>query len=208
LKILIEAHYLPCIAYFAAVRGAESVIIERHENFVKQTYRNRCQLLAAQGGHTLIVPVTIPSGKTLITDVRIDNSQKWVNNHWRTIQSAYGKAPFFAYYAEDLRKVLDKRFEFLYDLNLSVLSLCLRWLKSRVRVEESLSYERNVHSSVTDLRSAINAKNTRNLTEIYQPIPYTQVFGNTFVDNASIIDLIFCVGPEAAQIVKLSTVTK
>lgn len=207
LNILIEAHYLPSIAYFAAISGTEHVVIEKHENFTKQTYRNRCQVVASQGIQTLIVPLSIPSGKCSITDVRIDNRQSWINNHWRTIQSAYGNAPFFEYYQEDLRKVFDERFKFLYDLNMAILSLCLSWMKLNVTVRESLAYEKNLEESCKDLRSAINPKNDQILAKFYQPIPYTQVFGNAFVVNASIIDLIFCVGPDAARIIKLSTVT-
>jgi WbqC-like protein family len=207
LNILIEAHYLPCIAYFAAISGSEQVILEKHENFTKQTYRNRCQLIGSQGRQVLTIPLSIPSGKCLITDVRIDYRQNWVNNHWRTIQSAYGKAPFFEYYQDDLRKVFDQRFKFLYDLNLTVLSLCLGWLKSNVTIKESLSYVKIADPSIKDLRSAINPKNDGIMPKFYQPVAYTQVFGNAFVDNASIIDLIFCVGPEAARIIKLSTVT-
>lgn len=207
MTVLIEAHYLPCIAYFSVLANADNLTLEKHENFEKQTYRNRCQLVTSQGIQNLIVPLIHSPGKTLVTDVRIDYHQKWVNNHWRTIQSAYGKAPFFEYYQDDLRKVFDKRPEFLYDFNTELLSLCLDWLKSKVVVNETLSYQSFTDESVKDYRSCINVKNRANMADFYQPIPYTQVFGNTFAANMSIIDLIFCVGPEAARIIKTSSAT-
>lgn len=207
MTVLIEAHYLPCIAYFSILANADEVILEKHENFKKQTYRNRCQLVTSQGIQSLIIPLTHPTDKTLITDIRIDYRQKWLNNHWRTIQSAYGKAPFFEYYQEDLRKVFDKRPEFLYDFIKALLSLCLDWIKSKVVISETLSYQTFSDTSVKDYRSCINVKNRVNMADFYQPIPYTQVFGNTFAANMSIIDLIFCVGPEAARIIKTSSVT-
>lgn len=205
---LIETHYLPSIGYFAALQNIQEIILEKHEHYIKQSYRNRCHILSAQGKEKLIVPLTSGHGKLFISDVRIDYGQKWLNNHWRTIQSAYGKAPFFEYYSEDLEKVLFKKVVFLYDLNYDLLSMCLKWLKRDVTIKESLAYERAPVLPVLDLRSAITLKNEENLQYFYRPVSYYQVFGNAFVANASIIDLIFCEGPEAAGIVKASAIAK
>lgn len=156
----------------------------------------------------MIVPVTTKHNKTLITDIRIDYSQKWVNNHWRTIQSAYGKAPFFEHYADDLEKVLYSKQEFLYDLNVRFLSLCLKWLKWGIPVTESLSYETTTQFDTTDLRSQISSKKQDNLSNFFRPSSYTQVFGNAFVENMSLVDLIFCEGPEAGRRVQASAMRK
>src|SRR5688572_11233691 len=115
LTALIEAHYLPSIAFFAAICRADSILLERNEYFAKQTYRNRCRINTANGELDLVVPVTSKHGKVVITDVRVDFTQKWLNNHWRTVQSAYGKAPFFEYYSDDLHNALFKRVNFLYE---------------------------------------------------------------------------------------------
>jgi hypothetical protein len=205
---LIETHYLPSIAYFAAIQHFSTIILEKHEYYIKQTYRNRCCIVSAQGVENLIVPLTSKHGKVVITDVRIDYSQKWRNNHWRTIQSAYGKSPFFEHYAEDLEKVLFKGATHLYDQNIDLLSLCLKWLRLDVAVHESQTYDKTPPGSVFDLRSAINPKNEENLSRFYLPVAYRQVFGNTFVANACVIDLIFCTGPEAARIVRASAAQK
>ncbi|MBT1687236.1 WbqC family protein [Fulvivirgaceae bacterium PWU37] len=203
-----ETHYLPSVAYFAAVANTNGIILERHEYYVKQTYRNRCHVNTSQGVATLIVPVTARHNKTLITDIRIDYSQKWVNNHWRTIRSAYGNAPFFEHYADDLEKVLYSKNDFLFDLNVRFLSLCLKWLKWGIPVTESLSYETTPQPDTTDLRSLLNSKKQDNLSNFFQASPYTQVFGNAFAGNMSLIDLIFCEGPEAARRVQASIVGK
>ena len=207
-SILIEAQYLPPIAYFAAIQPASVITIEKHEHFQKQTYRNRCYILSSQGKEMLILPLTSKHGNVCITDIKIDYSQKWLNHHWRSIQSAYGRAPFFEYYASDLEKVLFAKHTFLYDLNYQLLSMCLKWLKRNVTIKESLMYEKTVDSSVTDLRSLINPKKTDIEEKIYRPTPYTQVFGSTFVKNLSLIDLIFCEGPAAGLIVEASAVAK
>ena len=202
--VLFETHYLPSIAFFSCINGADTVMIERHEHYVKQSHRNRCHLVDATGLRELSIPVVHRSGKTLISQIEIDNRQKWVNNHWRTIQSAYGKAPFFPYYADDLHRLLYAKFELLYELNMQLLSMCLTWLKLNVRIAETTFYQKQVENGVLDLRDTISPKNTAGLNRIFTPVPYRQVFGSSFVENTSIIDLIFCVGPEAARTVKNS----
>jgi hypothetical protein len=199
--ILIEAQYLPPIAYFSAMQSCDEIVLERHEHYVKQTYRNRCSVNTTQGRADLIIPLTSKHGKTVISEVKIDYTQKWLNNHWRTIQSAYANAPFFEYYADTLHQVLFKKEVFLFDLNAALLSMCLKWLKWPHTVRESLSYEKSPEG-VIDRRSQINPKKIDVLGEFFTPIPYTQVFGSTFEVNLSIIDLIFCVGPSAAGIVR------
>lgn len=202
---LIETQYLPPIAYFSALVNCSGVIVEKYEHYEKQTFRNRCYIKTAQGTEMLIVPLTSKHGKTVISEVRIDYGQKWLNNHWRTICSAYGKAPFFEHYADDLHDILFQRSEFLYDLNLALLTMCLKWLKWNLPIRESLAYEAVPPDDVTDLRSAINPKKTGNLAGFYKPAVYSQVFGNKFDENLSLIDLIFCEGPGAMGIVRAST---
>ena len=201
---LIELHYLPSIAYFAALHQAREIVLEKHEYYVKQSYRNRCHIISASGKATLIVPLTSKHGKVYINDVRIDHSQKWVNNHWRTIRSAYGRAPFFEHYADELERQLLRRQIFLYDLTHDMLSMCLKWLKWDTVIKESEKFEKTPPASVLDLRSALDAKDETSLSQFYLPVTYRQVFGNTFVANVSVIDLIFCTGPEASMIIRAS----
>jgi hypothetical protein len=205
---LIETHYLPSIAYFCALQNVSEVILEKHERYVKQTYRNRTYIISSQGKEKLIIPLTFKHGKVFITDVRIDYGQKWLNQHWRAVQSAYGKAAFFEHYSEDLEKVLFQKTVFLYDLNIQLLSMCLKWLKRDLEIRESVTYEKAPSAPILDLRSSISFKNEENLSNFYRPFSYHQVFGNTFVANASIVDLIFSEGPGAALIVEASAVTK
>jgi hypothetical protein len=175
---------------------------------VKQTYRNRCRLNSSQGPIHLTVPVVSGNGNATIKDIRIDFSQKWLNNHWRTVQSAYGKAAFFEHYADDLHDALFSKVEFLYDLNYILLSMCLKWLRWDMPIKETELYMKHVTEPVLDLRSAINPKKLEQCYKFYYPVMYNQVFGSTFVDNLSLIDLVFCEGPGAAQIIQESAILK
>lgn len=205
---LIEAHYLPSIAYFTAILSAQEILLERYEHYEKQTYRNRCRIKTADGVGQLTVPTTSKHGKVIITDVRLDYTQKWLNNHWRTVQSAYGKAPFFEYYADDLHSILFKKVSFLYELNRLLLSMCLTWLKLDMPVKETEYYTQTVSDNVLNLRSAITPKKLEQCYQFYYPVMYNQVFGNTFVENLSLIDLVFCEGPGALKIIQASAIQK
>ena len=199
MNCLIDLHYLPCVAYFSCLSKFQSIVIEKHEHYEKQTYRNRCHINTANGLEKLIVPITAKHGKILITDVRIDYTQKWLTNHWRAIESAYRKAPFFEHYQDDLHKTLFEKPVFLYDLNFELLTMCLNWLHISVNLTESTSYEKVPNSGAEDLRNKISAKKTDRDVSYYVESPYQQVFGKTFVSNLSLIDLIFCEGPNAMK---------
>jgi hypothetical protein len=205
LKLLIESHYLPSIQYFAALSTAETITIERHEHYVKQSYRNRCHILTSQSVDRLVVPLTSKHNKALITELKPDYSQKWVLNHWRAIESAYRNAPFFDYYADDFQKLLFKQHTFLYDFNLEFLTICLKWLTLNKQIEETLTYEKVSSKEYLDLRNAIQAKKPELIKSWFRPVTYPQVFGNKFVEGLSILDLIFCEGPNARAIVMQST---
>ena len=201
---LIELHYLPCIAYFSSLVSCNQIVVEKYEHYEKQSFRNRCYLKGPHRVEILVVPVTGKRGKPYTSEVRIDYSQKWLNNHWRTIRTGYGNAPFFEYYGPDLHDILFKKPVFLYDLNFQVMTLCLKWLKKEATVKETEVYEENPATGLLDMRGVINPKKEDGCNRIYKSIEYQQVFGSKFVPNLSLIDLIFNQGPSAWDIVKAS----
>ena len=203
-SLLIESHFLPSIEYFCALTSAKKVIIEKHENYVKQSYRNRCYVLTSQGVERLSIPLTAKHNKVPVAAVQIDYSYRWQTNFWRTLTSAYAKSPFFEHYADDLHKEIFSGERFLFDFNQRLLSMCLKWLSSDLAISESASYEEEASEGILDLRNAISVKNDFSTRSFYRLHAYQQVFGSKFVPNLSVVDLIFCTGPEACTIVKVS----
>jgi len=194
---IIEIHYLPSIAYLAAWKYYDRIILESKENFVKQTYRNRTRILMANKVENLIVPVEKGNRNIPIQEIRIDRNQDWGKKHWRSIQTAYGNAPFFDHYAGKFQLILSKNHRFLFDLNLELLGYILGILSLEQDFIFSQKFVRNYGGDVQDLRSSIHPK--KKLTDLvfYQPVEYIQVFGKKFVDNLSVVDLIFNEGPNA-----------
>ncbi len=205
MNALIEIHYLPSLEYFSALLQCTHVVIEKHEHYLKQSYRNRCYINSGNGILKLIVPVTAKHNKALISEVQIDYSTQWQNIHWRAFESGYRKAAFFEHYSGKLHEILFHSFSSLFDLNFRLLSFCLQSLKVDFTLSESNSYEKDPQNGYTDLRSFISPKIPYIGRGFYKPVPYLQVFGNKFAGNLSIIDLLFCEGPNAIQILRSSS---
>jgi len=201
---LIEPHFLPSLEYICALLRFDEIVLEGREYFPKQTYRNRCYINTAHGVKIMTVPLQDRHGKILMKDVNVEAGNKWRNSHWRTMESAYRKAPFFDHYFEDLRNVLFQGHEYLFDLNKDLLSFCLRNIGIQKKISASVAYEKHVAENKTDLRSVIIDKKPFALRNFYRPSPYYQVFGNEFAANLSFIDVLFCEGPSSLTIIKAS----
>jgi hypothetical protein len=204
---LIEAHYFPSLEYFCALLPFENIILERHEYFVKQTCRNRCSVNTAQGQKLLTVPLMNRHGKILTGDVQVEQGNRWRNNHWRTLESAYRKAPYFEYYSDELKNILFRGHEFLFDLNENLLSFCLREAGIQKKISASVAYDQRVNENIIDLRCLISNKKPFTSRAFYYPTPYYQVFGNEFAPNLSFIDLLFCEGPGTPGLLRASLVS-
>lgn len=167
--------------------------MEAHETFQKQTYRNRCVILGANNLEKLIIPVVVPADRA-IQKVEIDHSKKWISEHLNAFQSAYGKAPYFEHFYPYFEEVFQKKVRYLYEFNHSLLTLCLKLLGMTVKVSESQTFEKVVKNPVFDARSKISPKKQTLNSDFAS---YPQMFGNNFVQNLSVVDLLFCEGPQA-----------
>ncbi|MBK8883579.1 MAG: WbqC family protein [Bacteroidales bacterium] len=199
-KILISTAYLPPVEYFSLILDADEVLVEREENYLKQSYRNRCYILSANGPHSLTIPVYLGSlHKTAVKEIRIDYSKRWQQVHLRAINTSYRSSPFFEFYFEDFEKVILKNHEYLMDLNTGLTEVIF----SMLRINKPLKYTSSFippDSVDHDYRYRISPKKSSDfiLKE------YTQVFttGSGFVRGLSIIDLLFNMGPDSSHYLK------
>ena len=182
-----KLHRMPCI-------------IEQHDHFVKQTYRNRCVIATANGTQTLTVPIERYDGmKCAMRDIRISDHGNWRHLHWNALMSAYGETPFFEFYADDLRPFFEKQHTFLFDLNLDIMHTMCQLLDVRPQVTLSEQYIvlPSEDDAVVDFREAIRPKHPLPDAD-FNPTPYYQVRAQRhgFLPNLSILDLLFNEGPE------------
>ncbi|MEM7108549.1 MAG: WbqC family protein [Bacteroidota bacterium] len=202
--ILIELHYLPSLEFFTRLVRGNSVVLEAQENYVKQSFRNRCYIADANGTLPLTVPVIGGRKKIQIREVRIDHNQHWKNVHLRALRSAYGRAPFFEFYFDYFGDVLQKREKYLFDFNLALLTVCLQSLGLTNSISLSETYLRETEGIFLDQRNLIAPKSDFTNRTFYQPVSYVQVFGKDFAPNLSIVDLIMNEGPNSLTVLKAS----
>ena len=202
--ILIELHYLPCVVFFTYLLQFDKVLIEAHENYQRQTYRNRCRIMGPNRVVELSVPVVKPPGKIKIREALIDNRRNWAQHQWRSLRASYGKAPFFEFFADDFYQVLNKGHTYLFDFNLRLLETALRILNIDRKIELTTSYQTVISPNTFDARAIIQPTQTHSEMRYFEPTKYHQIFGNKFVPNLSIVDLIFCEGTNAYEVLGTS----
>lgn len=208
-EVLLSTAYFPPAEYFSLIAGTRKVIIEKHENYLKQTYRNRCVILGANGPLALIVPVMRGSfHKTALSDLKIDNGRRWRELHLRGIRSAYAAAPFFEFYYDAISQVISRPFTFLLDLNTEALiAVCDA---AGLLAEISFSGEfipAGIHKE--DYRYSISPKRPSGVGG-YSQVPYTQVFSDKFgfTGRLSIIDMLLNNGPGTGALLQRSPDTE
>lgn len=201
-QTVLTTAYLPPVEYFFAIAQSDSVKIEQHEFYQKQSYRNRCVIYSTGGPEPLTIPVVKDvSHSRPIRDIRIDHDEPWLQHHIRAMQAAYNSSPFFEYYADDLFAVMNKKHRYLFDFNAELLGLCMDMLGIKADISLTDSYVPSYPEG--DFRNTVQPKyKGLSLLEQYKKEKtYFQVFSikSGFVPNLSILDLISNEGPNASS---------
>lgn len=209
IDIYLSSAYLAPVQYYAKFMSADNIFIEQHDNYIKQTYRNRCTIAAANGLMPLSIPVEHSSGvKIAMKDIRIADHGNWRHLHWNAIVSAYNSSPFFEYYQDDFYPFYHRKFEFLLDFNEGLQQMILNLLNIDCPpVAYTKEYKKDFGEREFDLREAIHPKKDWGDTDPdFLSVPYYQVFGQKFgfQENLSIIDLLFNMGNESQLILGAS----
>ncbi|HOF93748.1 MAG TPA: WbqC family protein [Bacteroidales bacterium] len=196
--VLLSTAYLAPVSYYVLLARAEKVIIEQHENYQKQSYRNRCLIASANGPMVLSIPVkkSLP-GKNSIRDIQLSGHGNWQHVHWNSLVSAYASSPYFAFYRDDIRPFYEKKYKYLFDFNEALREEICALLHLEPRLEYSKSYTPGPETEILDYRELIHPKKQR--PEELLPGHYVQVFDRKFgfLPDLSVLDLLFNTGPEA-----------
>lgn len=205
MDILIHPGYFSSISHYVAMVQASNIMLEFDDNFQKQTNRNRMYIYGANGKQLLNIPVKKgenPNQK--YKEVRIENDFNWRKQHFKSLESAYRTSPFFEYFEDDFRELFDKNHTFLMDLNLEAHQLISESLGLDLSFEKTIEYHKEVPNLV-DLRPLIDGKK-----DIHQFDSYTQVFEEKygFLNNLSILDLLFNEGRYGIDYLKKQTISR
>jgi hypothetical protein len=197
---ILPVFYFPPIAWFAAAADSKSIILEQWAHYRKQNYTNRMSIKTPEKILHLSIPVRKLGEQTPICRAEIAYDWRWQHDHWKSLESAYRRSPYFEYYEDELKvffeseepSLLKHQLEILKTLN-RLLDLDLEWTLSEEYLTATQLEE--------DFRDAFPTK-TEQLPLRFNSKPYQQVFGSEFTPNLSILDLLFNKGPESVQFIR------
>ncbi len=207
--MLLSTAYFPPLAWFALAAKdmtlspdrvlPSHVLLEACENYQKQSYRNRCYILAGDGVQMLQVPV-VHSASSAIRDIRVDYSTPWVLRTERALDAAYQTSAYYDYYRDELFALLEARPALLWELNLGT----IRFLLNNTRIACELQPTREFSlpdTTLEDYRFVIHPKKPDAvLDSLALARPYYQVFRDRmggFTPGLSCLDLLFNEGPNS-----------
>lgn len=202
----ISTAYLGPVQQYSKMFHFPEVRIETSENYLKQSYRNRCIIAGANGPLPLSVPIVKPDTlKCLTKDIRISDHGNWRHLHWNAIVSAYNSTPFFEYYEDDFAPFYEKKYEFLFDFNEELRMLICQLLDIQPQIQYTTSFEADVENDFRWISPKQDIADPSFLLKSYY-----QVFQDKhgFLPNLSIIDLLFNTGNEGILILRDSFVSE
>ena len=160
--------------------------------YKKQTARNRCLIMSANGPLKLIIPIKHSKKQNLYDyNTIIDNTQNWKIKHWKSIQNAYRSSPFFEFYEEQFSKVFFNNEKLLCSLNINLIT----------HINQILGINKNI--KITSKKISHDKYKERLINfkkKLCLNIPkYNQVFMSKFefIPNLCILDLLFNMGPKS-----------
>ena len=139
MKALLSSTYFGPIQWYQKLNRYDECLIERHESFIKQTYRNRMLIPTTNGPPSLTIP-TNHNTSLAMKDIRISDQANWRHVHWNALLSAYGESPFFEYYQDDIRPFYEKKYEFLFDFNMEITEKMIELLDIRPKISVTSEY--------------------------------------------------------------------
>lgn len=195
--LIVESQCCPPIALFSKAKKNDSILIEKYENYQKRSFRNRFYLNSSQGKTLFSIP--LKKGKNqgqVITDVEIAYEDDWVDHLGKFIQTNYGSSPFYEHYKDKFLSIFQKHHRYLYQLNIELLQAITKAIRMDIIIRETEQYNPSYSDENIDVRNSF--KPNADFFASQQYPSYAQVYEekNNFISGLSILDMIFCCGPE------------
>lgn len=193
--VIIEPHYFPSVTFFALIMQADEWTVDFSGRYRKQTWRNRALILGPNSPQNLIIPVKHTGGLPFsLAEARTDDTIRWQSHHRNAIKTAYGKAPWFEIYGQELLAPLNNPGINLAEITLQTLTVCQKALGLKQKIKVITDATPHDELPQPDLRDKLSPDA---MPTWPKNLAYRQVFNKPFLEHASAIDLIFNEGPAA-----------
>lgn len=202
MKVVLNSACWPSLHYCYYLLNASEVQLQVHEYYERRSFRNRYTIGAANGPLSLSVPIIRPSEKAPTASIRICYKEKWTHQHQRSIESAYGKSPYFDFFGEEVLALYEKRYVYLVEFNAAQLHLLSKILRRPFPITYTDNYfvpqEGWVDAQFIDPHH--DFRHDSRVQKVLKE-PYFQCFEHKhgFQPNLSILDLLFQEGLGACQ---------
>lgn len=115
-----QPNYLPYLGFFDKMNKSDIFVIYDDAQFNDKDYHHRNKIRTSRGWQWLTVPIV--KEKVPINKIKIKNIEDWKDKHFTAIRANYLKSKYFSEYEDILEELYEKRYEYLVDLNLSLIN--------------------------------------------------------------------------------------
>jgi hypothetical protein len=99
---IIQSCYIPWKGFFDLIGRCDEYVIYDSAQYVKRHWHNRNRIKTANGVEWLTIPV-VTRGRFEQPIDQVEIEKPWADKHWRTLELAYKRAPFFEQLAPTVR---------------------------------------------------------------------------------------------------------
>lgn len=197
-KVILSSCYFAPINCYKLLVNSKEVVIDYYENFIKQTYRNRCVIYSPNGSLNLIIPLEKRTNHTPMKDVEISYDNNWQKTHWKSLEAAYRRSPYFEFYEDDFRPFYElKKWKYLVDFNTEAQELIFSLLDIHPTIGYTDKYYPSKDGYVDFRWISPKAKNDKDFLGSMDSYSQTFQEKHGFIANLSILDLLFNEGNNA-----------
>ena len=191
---MIEPRLFPPASWFREIASCPVVIRPLDSRWNKREKNTHRYAIADVNGRIeLTVPVMKPESlsRCTLSDIRLSTHGNWWHVHRVTLESGYGRTPFFEHYFPKLEIFFSaevvETYPFLWQYLLATTQTVADILQMETRFAAGMA------------RNSVNLQNgceikTQRPEESYWQVRHDKL---GFIDGLSILDLIFNIGPEA-----------
>lgn len=197
---IFPVYYFPSVSWFAAAVHEKTIVLEKYQHFRKQHFFNRMEILVPNKTLKLSIPIKKAGERTPIGERQILNDWVWRKDHWKSIESALRSSPYFEFFEDQIHPFYSQTYDSLFDFNLAIITM----VRDALRLDFDWTISEMYLPSVLytgDYREGFYSK-TGEGPAWFDPKPYSQVFGETFAPDLSILDLMCNKGMETEMILK------